>query len=137
MDSPVRELRVAVTVSEYEQAVRFYRDAFGLPVLEEWETEDGRGVILDAGRATLELLSEEQTAHVDEVEVGRPGISGPVRLALEVEDSVETAAALAAAGGEQLAEPVVTPWRHRNVRVQAPDGMQLTLFTVLDAEIDG
>jgi hypothetical protein len=28
----------------------------------------------------------------------------------------------------------VTPWRHRNVRLRAPDGMQLTLFTVLDKQ---
>jgi hypothetical protein len=27
---------------------------------------------------------------------------------------------------------VVTPWNHRNARLRAPDGMQLTLFTVLD-----
>jgi hypothetical protein len=27
---------------------------------------------------------------------------------------------------------VVTPWSHRNVRLRAPDGMQLTLFTVLE-----
>ena len=26
-------------------------------------------------------------------------------------------------------EPVTTPWGDRNARVQAPDGMQLTLFT--------
>ena len=24
------------------------------------------------------------------------------------------------------------PWQHRNVRVRAPDGLQLTLYTVLD-----
>jgi hypothetical protein len=35
-----------------------------------------------------------------------------------------------------LANPVVTPWRHWNVRLRAPDGMQLTLFTVLDEEPD-
>jgi lactoylglutathione lyase len=38
---------------------------------------------------------------------------------------------LVRAGAEQLADAVVTPWRDRNVRLQAPDGMQLTLFTVL------
>jgi hypothetical protein len=27
---------------------------------------------------------------------------------------------------------VETPWKHRNVRLRAPDGMQLTLFTVLE-----
>ena len=37
-----------------------------------------------------------------------------------------------AAGAEALADPVVTPWNHRNVRLRAPDGLQLTLFTVLD-----
>jgi hypothetical protein len=45
---------------------------------------------------------------------------------------VETARALEAGGAKVLADPVVTPWSHRNVRVRAPDGMQLTLFTVLD-----
>ena len=116
---PVRELRVAVTAEDYEEALRFYRDALGLPVIESWENEGGSGAILDAGRATLEVLSRSQTDFVDEIEVGRPS-SGPVRLALE------------AGGAERVGGPVVTPWRHRNVRLRAPDGMQLTLFTLLD-----
>ena len=130
--SPVRELRVALTVSDFGEALRFYRDAFGLPVIEQWEREDGSGAVLDAGRATLELLSEDQAAYVDQIEVGRVGISARVRLALEVDDSGGTAERLAAAGGEQLAKPIVTPWRHWNVRLRDPEGLQLTLFTVLD-----
>ena len=39
------------------------------------------------------------------------------------------AARLIALGARQVAPPVVTPWGDRNARVQAPDGMQLTLFT--------
>jgi hypothetical protein len=39
---------------------------------------------------------------------------------------------LEAAGAQRLGGPVVTPWQHRNVRLEAPDGTQLTLFTVLD-----
>ena len=88
-------------------------------------------MILDAGRATLELLSPDQTDLVDRVEVGEAGVSGPVRLALEVEDSVETAQRLTDAGAEHVGGPVVTPWQHRNVRLRAPGGMQITLFTVL------
>lgn len=132
-ESPVRELRVAVTVEDYEGAVAFYRDALGLPVTYDWDHPGGRrGAILDAGRATLELLSVAQTELIDEVEVGRPGVSPPIRIALEVADSAATAAVLVDAGARQLAEPAVTPWNHRNVRIDAPGPLQLTLFTVLD-----
>ena len=54
-----------------------------------------------------------------------------LRLALTVADYDE---ALAAAGAERIGGPIDTRWRHRNVRLQAPDGMQLTLFSVLDDE---
>jgi lactoylglutathione lyase len=128
---PVRELRVAVTAENYEEALAFYRDALGLPVVESWENEGGSGAILEAGRATLEVLSRSQVDYVDEIEAGGTP-SGPVRFALEVEDSVASAEVLEAAGAERLGGPVVTPWQHRNVRLRAPDGMQLTLFTVLD-----
>jgi catechol 2,3-dioxygenase-like lactoylglutathione lyase family enzyme len=128
---PVRELRVAVTAENYEEALAFYRDALGLPVVESWENEGGSGAILDAGRATLEVLSRSQVDHVDEIEAGGTP-SGSVRFALEVEDSVVSAEVLEAAGAERLGGPVVTPWQHKNVRLRAPDGMQLTLFTVLD-----
>jgi lactoylglutathione lyase len=131
--SPVHELRVAVTVDDYGEALRFYRDALGLPVLEEWEHPAGSGAVLDAGRATLEVLSTGQAELVDQVEVGAR-VAGPVRLALEVDDSTATAERLASAGADLIGGPVVTPWSHRNVRLRAPDGMQLTLFTVLEPD---
>jgi catechol 2,3-dioxygenase-like lactoylglutathione lyase family enzyme len=130
-ESPVHELRVALTVDDFQEALRFYRDALGLPVVEEWREPTGSGAVLDAGRATLELLSTPQAELVDRVEVGER-VAGFVRLALEVDDSTATADALAAAGAAVIGGPVVTPWSHRNVRLRAPDGMQLTLFTVID-----
>jgi lactoylglutathione lyase len=131
MESPVKELRVAVLVDDYDGALRLYRDALGLPVIESWDADHGSGAILDAGRATLELLSRDQVRLVDGVETDGTQ-SPPIRLALEVEDSVEAAARLERAGAERLGGPVVTPWNHRNVRLRDPQGTQLTLFTVLD-----
>jgi catechol 2,3-dioxygenase-like lactoylglutathione lyase family enzyme len=32
-ESPVRELRLALTVERYDEAVTFYRDVLGLPVI--------------------------------------------------------------------------------------------------------
>src|SRR6266545_5813297 len=101
-DNPVSELRLAVTVADYAAALAFYRDALGLPVAGVWDGENGRGMALEAGRATLELLDETHARFVDEVEVGRR-VAGPVRVALRVADSAATAGALSAAGAEQLA----------------------------------
>jgi hypothetical protein len=85
-------------------------------------------ILLAAGRATLELFDEAKAARVDAIEAGRR-VSGVVRLALEVADSEDTARRLLAAGATEVARPVLTPWGDRNARVEAPDGMQLTLFT--------
>src|SRR5215203_5533251 len=41
-ESPVRELRVALTVKDYAEAVRFYRDVLGLPVSYEWDEDRER-----------------------------------------------------------------------------------------------
>jgi len=124
----VTELRVALTVAEFDRALAFYRDALGLAELADWSSESGRVVVLDGGRATLELLDEDQAAMVDRIEAG-DRVSGTVRLALEVADSDAMAARLVTAGAEEVAPAVMTPWGDRNARVRAPDGMQLTLFT--------
>jgi catechol 2,3-dioxygenase-like lactoylglutathione lyase family enzyme len=109
VNSPVRELRLAVTVDDFDAAVAFYRDGLGLPEVQSWDEAGGRGSILDAGRATLELISVDQAESIDRVEVGERVVR---------------------AGAARLGGPVVTPWQHRNVRLAGP-GLQLTLFTVL------
>jgi methylmalonyl-CoA/ethylmalonyl-CoA epimerase len=124
----VTEFRVVLTVEDFDQALGFYRDALGLEQLADWSSEDGRAVLLEGGRATLELFDEAQAEHVDRIEAGRR-VSGPVRLAVQVAESDETARRLVASGAEQVAEPVTPPWGGRNARVQTPDGLQLTLFT--------
>jgi methylmalonyl-CoA/ethylmalonyl-CoA epimerase len=85
-------------------------------------------MILAAGRATLELFDLRQAATLDEIEVGKR-VSGAVRLAMHVDDTVATSASLVRAGAVREHDIVVTPWGDRNARVRAPDGMQLTLFT--------
>lgn len=124
----VTELRVTLTVEDFDQALAFYRDVLGLQQVADWSSTTGRVVALDAGRATLELFDQAQAESVDAIEAGRR-VSGTVRFAVRVADSQDMAARLIAAGAGQVASPVITPWGDRNARVQAPDGMQLTLFT--------
>jgi catechol 2,3-dioxygenase-like lactoylglutathione lyase family enzyme len=126
---PVRELRLVLTVDDLDEALSFYRDALGLEQLAAFENDGGRGFLLGAGRATLELFDEAQAAAIDAIEVG-DRVAGSVRVAFEVDDCDAAATRLAANGGTPAAPPVDTPWGDRNVRLVAPDGMQLTLFTV-------
>jgi lactoylglutathione lyase len=124
----VQELRVVLTVADFEAALAFYRDELGLEQIADWSSDNGKVVALAAGRATLELFDEAQAETVDRIEAGRR-VSGTVRLAFEVGDSAATARRLVVAGAEEVAAPVLAPWGDRNARVRAPDGMQLTLFT--------
>jgi lactoylglutathione lyase len=125
--SGARELRLAVTAADWAAAVAFYRDTLGLPQLDDFSSDRGRVILLDAGRATLELLDEDQAAYIDEVEVGRR-VAGHVRVALQVDDADATTRILAAAGAEVVAPPTRTPWNSVNARLDAPAGLQLTLF---------
>jgi lactoylglutathione lyase len=129
---PVHELRVAVTAPDHEAAVAFYRDVVGMPQLADWTSSDGKVVVLDGGRATLEIIDEAQAGFVDRVEVGRR-VAGPIRLALEVDDAASLAERMRTNGAVLLGKgPVDTPWGDRNVRMSTPADLQLTLFSKID-----
>jgi len=128
----VRELRLVVTAADFDEALRFYRDVLGLHEREAYSSDDGRVVILEAGRATLELTNPSHAAYIDEVEVGRR-VAGHIRVAFEVDDAQATMTALASAGADVIAEPTRTPWNSLNARLEAPGGLQLTLFQELGA----
>jgi len=128
----VLQMRVVVEAEDYEAAVRFYRDALGLTEQEAFEGEGGaRVAILDAGRATLEIANPAQKRMIDEVEVGRP-VAPKIRIAFEVVDSERTTDLLVGAGAALIASPVETPWRSLNSRLDAPAGLQITLFQELE-----
>ena len=122
----VRQLRLVVTVEDYDRAVAFYRDTLGMPEEMSFSGDEGRIVILDAGRATLELTDDRHAEYIDRVEVGRR-VAGPLRVALEVDDTAAMTDALIVAGAELIAAPIETPWHSINARLAGPD-LQLTLF---------
>lgn len=134
-DPGVRELRLVVTVENYDEAVAFYRDVLGLSERASYAAEGGRVTILEAGQATLELTDLPHAAYIDRVEVGRR-VAGQIRVAFEVVDAEATTRALEAAGATVIAEPTRTPWNSLNSRLAAPAGLQLTLFTELGEPAD-
>ena len=93
----------------------------------EWQEESGSGIILDAARASLELIDKDHVAKIDDIEVGAR-ISGNVRLAINIgADIHEAGRTLELAGAIKLAEVKQAPWS-KVQRMEDPSGMQFTLF---------
>lgn len=131
-DRGVAQLRLVVSASDLDAAIAFYRDALGMPEIGRFDDEEGRVLILDAGRATLELTDEPHAAFVDRVE----GVAGEpvpvVRVAFEVPDADRATRRVAATGARVVAGPTRTPWGSSNSRIEAPDGVAVTLFQELE-----
>jgi lactoylglutathione lyase len=132
-EASVSELRLVVTAEDYDEALAFYRDVLGLRQTAVFSSPGGRVTLLDAGRATVELADPPHAAYIDQVEVGRR-VAGHIRVAFEVADAAAMTARLAAGGATVLGEPVETPWRSLNSRLEGPAGLQLTLFEALEPE---
>jgi predicted enzyme related to lactoylglutathione lyase len=129
---PVLQLRLVVEADDYDRAVAFYRDVLGLPEQAAFEGDgEARVVILEAGRATLEIANPAQKRMIDDVEVGRPTAPG-LRVAFEVTDAEGTTRRLVDAGAALVAPPTETPWRSLNARLDGPAGLHLTVFQELE-----
>ena len=130
-ERPVLQLRLVVHAEDYEEALRFYRDVLGMPEEESYAGDGGAQVtILGAGRATLELSNTAQVEMIDAVEVGRR-VAPHLRLALQVPDAEAATRKASDAGATLIAPPTRTPWDSLNSRLEAPGGVQLTLFEEL------
>jgi methylmalonyl-CoA/ethylmalonyl-CoA epimerase len=128
---------VAITTSDYERLVKFYCEGLGLEPSAIWNNDGGKALILELGKATLELFDERQAEVIDHMEAGRR-VSRQIRFALQVPELTSAMDRLLAHGATLVHEPVLTPWGDYNVRLQDPDGMQITLFQVSEhVEKDG
>ena len=89
--------------------------------------------MLDAGRATLELINNPQRHLIDQLEVGRD-VSREIRVAFEVADARVATDAVVTLGAELVAALTMTPWGSLNAPIEGPDGVQLTLFDQVEPE---
>ncbi len=128
--SAAQELRMVIAVDDFDAVISFYRDTVGLSVQTEWDRDDGRGILFDAGRAVLEIIDRKQKESNDVFEAGQV-VEGDIRMSLKVDDVDDSFHRLVVAGAPLMAHPVDAPWGHRIARLKTPHGMQLTLFSEL------
>ncbi len=124
----VNELRIILTVDNLDEMIKYYTETVGLKISKEWHEDAGNGIILEAGRASLELIDKSHASRIDQIEVGKR-VAGPVRLALNIgENNIEKASSEFIAGGAgKLADIKQAPWS-KVMRLEDPSGMQISLF---------
>lgn len=121
----IQELRLVITAQDFDAMRGFFIEGLGLPQIADWSDADARGIMLAAGRATIEIFDEAQAAKIDQIEVGKR-TAGQFRLGFAVPDVDTTAANLA--DYTALSERIVAPWGHTSQRFAAPEDIQVTLF---------
>ena len=119
----LRSLRPALTVSDINVSLPWYRDVVGFRVEETWEHE-GKvgGARLLAGGIGLFLLQDDWAK-------GRDRVKGEgFRLHLTTADDVdEIAAGIEKRGGTLESPPEDTPWGSRAFSLADPDGFKITI----------
>jgi len=122
--APAVEFRIILSPSDFDRSWSFYRDTIGLEVLRSWDEGGRGGILIVDGGSQIELLDvgvDGTTDHPD-----------GVRVAWQVDDVDAEADRLAALGVVIIDPPQDQPWGHRNTRFADPDGVPITLFTVLE-----
>jgi len=110
---------ITLFVGDLEEAKRFYREVFGLPVT----FEDDDSAVFDFGNTIVNLLKATAARELIEpaVVAGREAGSR-LQLTIEVEDVDVMCAELAARGVELLNGPMDRPWGVRTASFRDPGG---------------
>ena len=64
----IRQFRVVIRARSFDRTVRFYGDALALPRLQNWDREEGRGALFQAGSGVIEVLGRPAGADDDQMD---------------------------------------------------------------------
>ena len=130
MISPFRSLKVVIRCANLDARRAFYTEILGLPVVEQWEEEQGRGLIVSAGGGAGALLEVYEMSHADrrfDARFRERVESDKIDLQLHTESVDDWASRLA--GLWPFEGPENLPWGQRWIKLRDPDGLLIAIYT--------
>jgi uncharacterized glyoxalase superfamily protein PhnB len=121
----LRAMMPAITASDLQASLAWYRDVLGFTVAEEYKQDDRlMGVQLMAGAVQV-LLSQDDFAKGRDRQKG----AGLRLFCTTAQDVDQLAAAVKERGGKLAHEPTDQPWGTRDFGVVDPDGFNISIST--------
>lgn len=121
----LRAVNPAITATDLQASLAWYRDILGFTVAEEYRNEDRlMAVRLKAGTVEL-LLAQDDFAKGHDRQKG----VGLRLFFVTAQDVDQLAAAIKARGGQLTQEPMDQPWGTRDFAVVDPDGFNISIST--------
>lgn len=121
----LRSIMPALTASDLEKSIAFYRDILGCILVEEMRNEDRLvAAQLRAGNVDL-LLSQDDFAKGSDRDKGQ----GLRLYCTTVQDVDGLAAEITARGGILTQEVADQPWGARDFALEDPDGFKISIST--------
>ena len=119
----LRSVSPALTASDLEASIAWYRDVVGFTVAQTWEDEGRmKGADLVAGSCRLIVTQDDWAKGRDRVK----GLGFRLHMAT-AQDIDEVAGAIKSRGGTLDREPDDQPWGGRAFSLSDPDGFSLTI----------
>lgn len=121
----LRAMMPAITATDLQASLAWYRDVLGFTVAEEYKNE-GRvmGVRLQAGTVQI-MLGQDDFAKGRDRQKG----AGLRFYCTTAQDVDQLAAAIKERGGQLTHEPTDQPWGTRDFGVVDPDGFNISIST--------
>ena len=124
MVQPNGQFRVVFSPHNYESAVAFYRDGLSLPIDHDWDYGGGdRGTVFLAASGMIEVMGLAPGSAYQQPQ--------GFLLLIQVDDADRWYQIACERGLKVVQEPTSFPWGHRAFRLADPDGVVVSLFSLI------
>ena len=127
-----RSLEAALTVSDLEVSLAWYRDVVGFTIDHRYEREGNLiAIALKAGEVRILIVQDDGAKGMDRSK--GEGLSLQITTPQSID---ELARCIKERGGTLALEPTTVPWGPRMFRLQDPDGFKFTISSGTPARAD-